>query len=57
MYLPTFWKLVNENRKHYIRHAVGWGVPASFFGKFFAFNSELHFFVHFSLLDRLSQFL
>ena len=31
MYLPTFWKLINENRKKMIREGLPWAVPAVFF--------------------------
>jgi len=34
MYLPTFWKLINENRNKMIKEAAPWAVPASFFGNF-----------------------
>lgn len=33
MYLPTFWKLVNENRVKIIRDISPWVVPITFFGK------------------------
>jgi hypothetical protein len=33
MYLPTFWKLINENRNKMIREGLPWTVPATFFGK------------------------
>jgi len=32
MYLPTFWKLINENRNKMIREATPWAVPATLFG-------------------------
>lgn len=34
MYLPTFWKLIQENRNKMIREAMPWAVPGTFFGKF-----------------------
>jgi hypothetical protein len=30
MYLPTFWKLIQERRVTDIRRGAGWGVPALF---------------------------
>lgn len=33
MYLPTFWKLCQENRGVANRHLVPWVLPITFFGK------------------------
>lgn len=33
MYLPTFWKLVNEHRLHGIKKAVPWVIPITIGGK------------------------
>lgn len=33
MYLPTFWKLVQENRKRIVKGMVPWAVPFGFMGK------------------------
>jgi len=31
MYLPTFWKLIMENRKKMILEGLPWAVPGVFF--------------------------
>ena len=33
MYLPTFWKLIQERRATDYRRAAGWALPAVFVGK------------------------
>jgi len=33
MYLPTFWKLIHENRFRMIKEGAPWALSAGFFGK------------------------
>lgn len=33
MYLPTFWKLINENRNKMMREGAPWALTGTFFGK------------------------